>query len=116
MVDSVHLINGTAELRYLSVDYTKVPLDKQNFGNYKCNNEQYDFIVKMRKDIKQLKDEIDTTKESIIGTLLTLKTIKRVIENFPDAAPYAKPYMDKKNTAISLPIDDISKILNKYKK
>ncbi len=111
----VNLVNGTAVLNYCSVDYKKVPYN-HNFNNYKCNNEQYDFVAKVTKDIKELDDEIRTTQNSIISTLLSLRTIKRVIESFPDAAPYAEAYQKQDCTAMALPIKDISNILKKYNK
>lgn len=81
-----------------------------------CTNEQFDFISKLKQDLKQLEDEKRQVKESIIETLLSLRTTKRAIKEFPDAAPYLQEYDDGKVTALSLPIKTISDVLNKYKK
>lgn len=113
--NTVNLVNGTAMLSYCDVIYGKVPQNNRN-KNYKCDNEQFDFVSKTRKDIDKFKEEIKQMKESIISTLLSLRTIKKVIENFPDAAPYAKEYEKKNSTALALPINEISKVLNKYNK
>lgn len=111
----VHFHNGNTSLNYCDVVYGKIPAEQTN-RTYTCNNEQFDFMAKERKDIEVLKDELDSTEKSIISTLLSLRTIKKVIESFPDAAPYAEPYLEKKNTTLALPINDISKVLKKYNK
>ena len=112
---SVLLTNGTASINYCPVNGKKVPYN-HNSNCYKCNNEQYDFVAKAKKDIEKLDDEIKTTQNSIISTLLSLRTIKRVIESFPDAAPYAEAYQKQGCTAVALPIKDIGNILKKYSK
>lgn len=58
--------------------------------------------------------EKSNTKDSIIATLLSLRTIKRVINDFPSAAPFAEPYLEKKTTTLALPIESIDKTLKKY--
>lgn len=113
--DYVSLINETVIINYLSVDTKKVPYNNKS-NCYKCNNEQFDFVSKAKKDIEELEDEIRATKNSIISTLLSLRTIKKVIESFPDAAPYAEAYQKKSCTAVALPIKNISDILKKYSK
>lgn len=85
-----YLCNGNAQI-YVSVEPYKVPLNNRSY-RYEC------------------------TKESIVSTLLSLRTIKRVIEQFPDAAPFAEKYQKGTTTAVSLPIATINKTLNKYKK
>ena len=109
-----YLCNGNAQI-YVSVEPYKVPLNNRS-SRYECTKEQYDYIVKMEKDISNLISEKRKTKESIVSILLSLRTIKRVIEQFPDAAPFAKKYQKGTTTAVSVPIETINKTLNKYKK
>ena len=87
-----------------------------NLLSIKHNLDAEDIYCKLKKDIEELKDEISATKNSIISTLLSLRTIKKVIESFPDAAPYAEAYQKKSCTAVALPIKNISDILKKYSK
>lgn len=111
---SVYLNVGSAETRRFNVDYDKIPYNN-NTNTYQCTNEQFDFVSKARKDLEVLKEERQKTEESIITTLLSLRTVKKVIEQFPSAAEYAKEYDEKKVTTLSLPISDIDKVLSKYK-
>lgn len=113
-LSNVYLCNGNAQI-YVSVEPFKVPLNNRSY-RYECTKEQYDYIVKMEKDISNLISEKRKIKESIISTLLSLRTIKRVIEQFPDAVPFAKKYQKGTTTAVSVPIETINKTLNKYKK
>lgn len=110
---TVRLVNGNAILYNIDVDYNKVPYNNRSIC-FKCTNEQYDYIAKARKDISDLHKEKDNTKDSIIATLLSLRTIKRVINDFPSAAPFAEPYLEKKTTTLVLPIESIDKTLKKY--
>lgn len=113
-LSNAYLCNGNAQI-YVSVEPFKVPLNNRSY-RYECTKEQYDYIVKMEKDISNLISEKRKIKESIMSTLLSLRTIKRVIEQFPDAAPFAKKYQKGTTTAVSVPIETINKTLNKYKK
>lgn len=111
---NAYLCNGNAQI-YVSVEPFKVPLNNRSY-RYECTKEQYDYIVKMEKDISNLISEKRKIKESIISTLLSLRTIKRVIEQLPDAALFAEKYQKGTTTAVSVPIETINKTLNKYKK
>lgn len=111
---TVRLCNGNAMLYNVDVDYTKIPCNTRA-NVYECTNEQYDYIAKTRKDIDELRKEKDQIRESIISTLLSLRTAKKVIEGFPSAASFIKPYLEKKTTTLALPIDAINNTLNKYK-
>lgn len=113
-VHTIYLYNGSAQICV----YTKkgVDIPKKFNQEYSCTNEQYDFISKLKTDLKKLENEERQVKESIIETLLSLRTTKRAIKEFPDAAPYLQEYDDGKVTALSLPIKTISDTLNKYKK
>lgn len=75
---------------YLDVKYRAIPYKPNSYNNFQCDNEQFDYIAKKREDIVKLNDEIRSVRNSIIDTLLSLRTIKKVIENFPEAAEYAK--------------------------
>lgn len=110
----INILNGSCMQNYIEVKPRTIPHKPNSYNNYQCNNEQFDYIAKKRKDIDKLNEEIRSVKDSIIDTLLSLKTIKRVIENFPEAAEYAKEY-EKTNSALpALPIDTIRKTLKKY--
>lgn len=113
-VNTIYLYNGSAQICVYTNKGVDIP-EKFN-GQYSCTNEQFDFISKLKQDLKQLEDEKRRVKESIIETLLSLRTTKRAIKEFPDAAPYLQEYDDGKVTALSLPIKTISDVLNKYKK
>lgn len=113
-VNTIYLYNGLAQIYVYTNNGINMP-EKCN-GKYTCTNEQYDFISKSKQDLQDLENEKRQVKESIIETLLSLKTTKRAIKEFPDAAQYLQEYDDGKITALSLPIKTISDTLNKYKK
>ena len=52
---------------------------------------------------------------SIVSTLLSLRTFKRAKENFPDAYEFMAEYEEEGKTALALPIDDILSTIKKYK-
>lgn len=112
--NQVNILNGSCMHNYLDVKYRAIPYKPNSYNNFQCDNEQFDYIAKKREDIVKLNDEIRSVRNSIIDTLLSLRTIKKVIENFPEAAEYAKEY-EKTNSALpALPIDTIRKTLKKY--
>lgn len=71
------------------------------------------------KKLKDLDNKLDNLeeqkrqlKESIYNALLQLVTYKRIIEQFPEAAPY----LERKDAyAIAIPVEDIRKQLNELK-
>lgn len=81
---------------------------------------EVDHLVTERIDnisvnLDKLLDEKEKTYNSIISSLLSLRTFKRVKELFPDAYEYLKEYEGADKTAISLPIENILSTINKYK-
>lgn len=111
---NVVLRNGTQEL-YVELS-EKLPCE---YGSWKCHvNVGSDIVHKLSKmDIssRSIKNEYVKTRDSIISTLLSLKTSERVQEQYPEAYEYIKEYEEKKVTTLSLPIDSITATINKYK-
>ena len=52
---------------------------------------------------------------SVVSALLSLRTFKRVKENFPDAYEFMVEYEEEGKTVLALPIDDILSTIKKYK-
>ena len=64
--------------------------------------------------VSAVKDEKTKVYESVVASLLTLRTFKRIKENFPEAYRHIACYEDKGKTSVSLPIDNIMDTLKKY--
>lgn len=76
------------------------------------NKEESEKLLKLTKSYKKLIDDHKKLKESIYNALLQLMTYKRIIEQFPEAAPY----LERKDAyAIAIPVEDIRKQLNELK-
>lgn len=110
----VILRNGTQEL---NVELSKRFPSENGVWRFSANVGS-DIVHKLSKmDImsRSIKDEYEKTRDSIISTLLSLKTSKRVQEQYTEAYEYIKEYEEQKVTTLSLPIDSITATINKYK-
>lgn len=76
--------------------------------------EDMERLRKLEVEIKEIKDEREKTTQSIIATLMSLRTMKKVKEAFPEAYKNMDEYKNEKCTTIALPIKDILFSLNKY--
>lgn len=84
--------------------------------NIECTPEESEKAYKIQERIKGLKDEYARTYNSIVDTLLGLRTSKKVKESFPDAYEHIREYEEKVTTAVALPVESIMKTINKYRK
>ena len=107
------LCNGKQEIRVSGIPY--FPAYSDWYPQIEVGIDITEKIVKMQIKKKKLEDELEQTSKSIISTLLSLRTFKRVKENFPEAYEYLKEYEEEGNTAVALPINDILSTINKYK-
>lgn len=110
---SVTFCNGKQEVRLDGLSY--FPASTTWFPYVEVSSQIVGKIDKLRLKIEKLKDEKEKTYNSIVSTLLSLRTFKRVKDQFPDAYEYLKEYEDNEKTALSLPIDDILSVIKKYK-
>lgn len=110
---SVTFCNGKQEVRLDGLSY--FPASTTWFPHVEVGSQIVGKIDKLRLEIEKLKDEKEKTYNSIVSTLLSLRTFKRVKDQFPDAYEYLKEYEDNEKTALSLPIDDILSVIKKYK-
>lgn len=110
---SVTFCNGKQEVRLDGLSY--FPASTTWFPHVEVSSQIVGKIDKLRLKIEKLKDEKEKTYNSIVSTLLSLRTFKRVKDQFPDAYEYLKEYEDNEKTALSLPIDDILSVIKKYK-
>ena len=110
---SVTFCNGKQEVRLDGLSY--FPAYTTWFPHIEVGSQIVGKIEKLRLKIEKLKDEKEKTYNSIVSTLLSLRTFKRVKEQFPSAYEYLKEYEIIEKEALSLPIDDILLTINKYK-
>ncbi len=110
---SVTFCNGKQEVRLDGLSY--FPASTTWFPHIEVGSQIVGKIDKLKLKIEKLKDEKEKTYNSIVSTLLSLRTFKRVKEQFPNAYEYLKEYENIEKAALSLPIDDILSTINKYK-
>ena len=102
---SITLFNGSYEKRVAGLK------------GFPSANAYYPHIEADREVIEEIsavKDEKTKVYESVVASLLTLRTFKRIKENFPEAYRHIACYEDKGKTSVSLPIDNIMDTLKKY--
>ena len=102
---SVTFCNGKQEVRLDGLSY--FPASTTWFPHIEVGSQIVGKIENLRLKIEKLKDEKEKTYNSIVSTLLSLRTFKRVKEQFPSAYEYLKEYEIIEKEALSLPIDDI---------
>ena len=84
------------------------------YPHIEADREVIEKIDKLEIEISAVKDEKTKVYESVVASLLTLRTFKRIKENFPEAYRHIACYEDKGKTSVSLPIDNIMDTLKKY--
>lgn len=107
------LCSGRHEVKIEKV--SSFPASTSWYPHIEVEGQVLERIDKLRLNINKLVDEKEKTYNSIVSTLLSLRTFKRAKEQFPDAYEHLKEYEELGKTAISLPIDDILSTINKYK-
>ena len=90
-----------------------IPLSKGVIANTNYSKvllvENIDDAKKISKDlneIKKLEDKYSVIKSEITTTLLSLRTFKKIAEEFPEAVPFF-PTNNENINAVSIPIKDI---------
>lgn len=107
------LCNGRHEVRVDGLSY--FPASTTWYPHVEVGSQIIERIDKLRLKIDKLKEEKEKTYNSIVSTLLSLRTFKRVQEQFSDAYEYLKEYENVSTSIPSLPIDDILSTIKKYK-
>lgn len=107
------LCNGRHEVRVDGLSY--FPASTTWYPHVEVGSQIIERIDKLRLKIDKLKEEKEKTYNSIVSTLLSLRTFKRVQEQFSDAYEYLKEYENVSTSIPSLPIDDILSTIIKYK-
>lgn len=107
------LCSGKHEIKIEKASY--FPAYSTWYPRVEVGSQVVDRIEILRLRIDRLEDEKEKTYNSIVSTLLSLRTFKRVKEQFPDAYEYLKEYEEAGKTAVSLPIEDILSTIKKYK-
>lgn len=107
------LCNGKHEVRVDKLSY--FPASTTWYPHVEVGSQIIERIDKLRLKIDKLTEEKEKTYNSIVSTLLSLRTFKRVQEQFSDAYEYLKEYENVSTSIPSLPIDDILSTIKKYK-
>ena len=107
------LCNGRHEVRVDGLSY--FPASTTWYPHVEVGSQIIERIDKLRLKIDKLKEEKEKTYNSIVSTLLSLRTFERVQEQFSDAYEYLKEYENVSTSIPSLPIDDILSTIKKYK-
>lgn len=61
---------------------------------------------------RDLKAEFDATRRQVEAAISSVSTVKRLIEIWPEVAPFAEKYEDEKPKLPSLPTEQLNKILD----
>ena len=107
------LYNGKHEVKVDKLLY--FPASTTWYPHVEVGSQTIERIDKLRLKIDKLTEEKEKTYDSIVSTLLSLRTFKRVQEQFSDAYEYLKEYENTGVSIPSLPIDDILSTIKKYK-
>lgn len=107
------LYNGKHEVKVDRLSY--FPASTTWYPHVEVGSQIIERIDKLRLKIDKLTEEKEKTYDSIVSTLLSLRTFKRAKEQFSDAYEYLKEYEEPGKTAMSLPIEDILSTIKKYK-
>lgn len=105
-------------LKEISVDLlNKIP-SKTNWSDiYIIERDSYEFLVEKDWQLKKLIKEKNVLVSTLESTLISLSTLKRVEEKFPEAIKHFPKWCTQLPAApVSLPIDDLKKMLKKYSK
>ncbi|RHH14441.1 hypothetical protein DW228_06465 [Bacteroides fragilis] len=108
----VYVCHGDWRMQILGLP--PFPKAKPLYSNIQIGIEDMERLRKLEAEIKKIEEEKVKTTQSIIATLMSLRTMKKVKEAFPEAYKNMDEYRNEKCTAIVLPIKDILFSLNKY--
>lgn len=108
----VNLVNGSQFIRVEMKEY--VP-SRDYSNNFICTPEEAENVSRITTETDSLLDEKGRVYNSIVSTLLVLRTSKKVKDSFPEAYEYIKEYEEKKTTEVALPVESIMNSINKYK-
>lgn len=108
----VYVCHG--DWKMLIQDLPPFPGTKSLYSNIQIGIDDMERLRKLEAKIKDIEKEKGKTTQSIIATLMSLRTTKKVKEAFPEAYKNMDEYKNEKCTAIALPIKDILFSLNKY--
>lgn len=79
-----------------------------------CSQQESERLELMELELRDLRDDKKKTQTSIESTLLSLKTFKRVKENFPEAYEHMREYEESPKAVLMLPVDTIMETLKKF--
>lgn len=97
---SITLFNGSYEKRVAGLK--GFPSANAYYPHIEADREVIEKIDKLEIEISAVKDEKTKVYESVVASLLTLRTFKRIKENFPEAYRHIACYEDKGKTSVSL--------------
>ena len=109
---NTYVYHGTWEMRLYGLP--PFPSLHKDYHRVQIGAEAMERLSRLNIEMEQIKEEKKKTTASIIATLISLRTMKRVKEGFPEAHKYMEEYNKGKCTAVALPIKDILFSLNKY--
>lgn len=92
----------------------KFPAVNPYYPRIETDAQTIESIDKLQLEIEKVENEKCNTSATIVSTLLSLKTMKKIKANFPEAYKHLEQYEKKKSTAIALPIADILSSLKRY--
>lgn len=109
---NITLFNGSYEKRVTGLK--GFPSVNTYYPHIEADREIIGKIDKLDIEISAVKNEKAKVYESVVASLLTLRTFKRIKENFPEAYRHIACYEDKERTSVALPINNIMDTLKKY--
>src|SRR5690606_20734731 len=90
-------------------------LNKHVHGCAKVYDDQHKFSQRFQEldeRKKALEGDYGTAKRQIATALASVGTIKRLIEVWPEVAPFAKPFDEGPRNLPSLPTDKLNELLD----
>lgn len=105
-------------MKEVSVDMERNIPSKTGWGDiFIIERDSYELLLDKDTQLKKLLKEKDVLVSTLESTLLSLSTLKRVEEKFPEALKHFPQWcIQPPKAPVSLPIDDIKKMLKKYSK
>lgn len=111
--NSVTLVNGKLETR---VKCSSFPPNGNDWYPYiNCPNKISEKIKLLDLEVEDAKKDREKTENSIVSTLLSLRTFKKVKECFPEAYEHMKKYEESPKAVLAVPVDNILQTINKFK-
>lgn len=106
------LVSDGLECQYRIFANTSYP-SNGGCGYFEVNRTTLDWFISKGDELKKLESEACKMRVQIEKTLLALRTPKRVAEDFEAAMEYLP--IEKEEARISLPIEELNVLINKYK-